>query len=250
MFHTAEVFSRRAAGGGFPADGAVYFLLEYSLYRKAKGIAAFPDGGLSEMLFEKTFLFRYMPEEKKVEHLYTLSGVNQPGGDVRHSMFRRDGKVLQVLYRYRQGSTEDSRSWKGLIWDLEKDEGRELAAEETRILFQTMQEEGGFAAAKERLTDLGEIRERLKGTLQRDWELPSPLDYSDKSDRAYGKDLVLLRGDRYYRNEIIAGIIAGEIDLDPSGILKDIEKRKERLEGYKRDSYVMYISETEEKLAY
>ncbi len=250
MFHTAEVFSRRAAGGGFPADGAVYFLVEYSLYRKAKGIAAFPDGGISEKLFEKTFFFRFVPEERELEHLYTFSGVIQPGGDVRHSMFRKEGELLQLFYRYRMGSMDDIKIWKGLVWDLEKNEAWEPAGEEKRILFETMQEEGGYAAARERLTDLGEIRELLKGPLQRDWELPSPLDYCDKSDRAYGKDLVMLRGDRYYRNEIIAGIRSGTIDLDPARILRSIERRKEKLEGYKRNSYVMFVSEIEENLVY
>ncbi|WP_319478240.1 hypothetical protein [Marispirochaeta aestuarii] len=70
--------------------------------------------------------------------------------------------------------------------------------------------------------------------------LPSPLDYCEKSRKEYIKDLVQLKGDFFYRKEIIR-----YLELSPGEaeeILRAMEEREEKLESYEQMEY-RFISE-------
>ncbi len=57
FFYRNEPSTKLVASYGFDVGGEAYFLLKISIYRQAKGLAAFPDGGRPKLLVEKVYLF-------------------------------------------------------------------------------------------------------------------------------------------------------------------------------------------------
>lgn len=58
IFYQDEPDTSLEASEGFNVGGTDYFLLKLRIYYRAKGLAAFPDGGRSKAAFESVYLFK------------------------------------------------------------------------------------------------------------------------------------------------------------------------------------------------
>lgn len=238
LFHSKEVYTRFEAGAGYTVGNRTYGAARYTLYRKAKGIAAFPDGGRSRTVFDRVFLYAVPVGENVPILIHTVSGAPEPGVNVTYCRFAVRGNTLLLMYKARRGAVAEPGSFRAFLLDMEGGGVREAETGELTELCATLWREGIFGVV-EPVPEYGNPT---------GWELPSPLRFCEKSDRAYGDDLVMLRGDLAYRRAVIEAVRAGEVRLDPVRILERIEKRKEKLDGYKRSEYIFLARETEEAL--
>jgi hypothetical protein len=243
-FYYPEVRTSWMLSGGYLEGNHLYFLTSYTLYKKPRGIAAFPDGGISKRLFDRTYLYRCNLSTGELDRLMVLSERNEPGNDVKSCVFTRQESVLQLVYRSSNRLEPKGAGWRAVAWDMQEKVEVTLGEKEKTGLIESQREKVDPVSHWE----IGQVKKTLEDVPLKRWGLPSALDYCEKSDRAYGDDLVQLRGDQRYRDAIIEGIVSGQIRLDVSRILERIDQRKKQLKGYRRKAYEIYVKETEESL--
>ena len=242
VFYSDEAYTSRNVGGGYEVGDSVYFLVNYGLYRKPQGIARFPDGGIPRYVYHEALLCRASREDSSVRILMSVLPGETPGLDVKSSYFEIDDDLLMVLLRAGRGNRDDPGVWHAVGWNTRADTPALLPQSEKVELLDRVKYDGDNRVSIDETTALLE-----KATLK-DLGLPSPLDYTSRSDRQYRNDLVELRGDAHYRRAIIEAIADGDIRADPEEILRRIEEERLSLEDPYRSLYDMRAADVIEPL--
>jgi len=215
MAYSREIYTAHDLSRGFDADGRIFFLSRYKLYRQPTGIHRFPDGGRSRAVFEDLAVCRLGPDRRleRYHELRTGGRRVMPGSTV----FRQSGTEAVMGVRDNRGETIET------VRLGQAGTGGELAE-----------------------LDRGRMRELTQGFPLSEWGLPSPLQFCSKSRRRYSRDVVRKAGDLAYRRAIIeeTELSRGEVRR----LLDRIEKRKRRLRSYAAAAYALYIRPTEDLL--
>lgn len=99
FFHQNEPETSLEASEGFNIGGTDYFLLKLRFYYRAKGIAAFPDGGRPKTAFESVYLFKAEKDgPRKAAELGAEPGLS--GSPFKTSALRGspDGPLIKVCW--------------------------------------------------------------------------------------------------------------------------------------------------------
>ncbi len=242
-FYSEEVLTSRSLSGGLVVDESIYFLASYTLYRAPRGIARLPDGGRVRRLFETVCLYRYDTAAARLYRLAVLLNELQPGQSVATSYFEVDGDIVRVVFASGRGTREDPDAWHAAAWNTVTQTLEPVPQDGKNELLDRFTYDG------ENRLRIGDVTRAVSEVPFDEWRLPSPLDYTSKSDGAYADDLVALRGDQPYRNAIIDAIARGQIDADPARIIARIDERAASREGVDRDAYELFSRETRARLA-
>ncbi|MFA7567582.1 MAG: hypothetical protein WCY01_11185 [Alkalispirochaeta sp.] len=228
--HSDEVYTWFGASPGYVLDDSTYFLVNYHLYRKPQGIYRFPDGGMSKKVHQGLYLMQYTDgrlflKEKVSDRQFTDSTVKGTKGLVS------DSELTLVM----KPIGSDERRITVTIT------AHSVIAETTTAAAMATLE--GSEPEKESITFTSDlVREHNLGALG----LPSPLDYAEKRRNAYIRDLIDLKGDLPYRKEIIRTLELSHAEVEK--ILKAMEKKAQRLDGYKAMVYSSIAEETKAAL--
>ncbi len=238
FFHANEVSTSWNFTKGYEDNDAVYFLLNYCLYQRPVGIARFPDGGTSKILYNKTYLYRWQADQHRLSRLALL--------DTRE-------RGNSISWSTRMSAAEDTLRIGyhgcGFIWDMARNQLTPVPENETEIFFQTnFPEKRKGPNASPHDVNISRLKKELSGLPFTAWELPSPLEYCKKSNNAYTKDLVRLNGDKYYRYAIIDKLKNELTNQQIRQILKKMDEREMKLLYDKQMEYKILSAETREKL--
>jgi hypothetical protein len=240
--HSREVYTHRNVSGGYELDEAVYFLVDYGLYRAPRGIARFPDGGRARYILKEVILCRADLRDSSVTSVARLVSGDVPGRNVKNSYFGEQEDLLMIVFQATHGSRDDPEAWHAVQLDTVTGGVTELGRSTPAELLERTNFQG------ERRVSITETIALLDRATLHGLGLPSPLDYMDRSERQYREDLVELRGDGGYRRAIIEAIAKGDIQADPDEILRRIEAKKSSLEEPYRSLYELRIVEVVEPL--
>jgi hypothetical protein len=232
MLYSDELYTSRSVGGGYEVNDSVYFLIDYGLYRKPRGIARFPDGGVSRFITREVFLCR-ADRDLSVHNLMSVMTGNTPGLDVRSSYFERQDDLLMVLFRSSHGARNDPQGWTAVGWNIRTNAPVPLTTAQKRELL------GRLTLNQDGRININETTELLERATLKELGLPSPLEFVRRTDRQYRSDLVELRGDRYYRRAVLEAIADGTIRADPGEILRRMNEKRLSLEEPYRTLYQM-----------
>jgi hypothetical protein len=222
------------ASSGFNAGGTNYFLLKLTIYHKAKGAAAFPDGGQPKVAFESIYLFKL--DKNGPRKVIDLGMVNGASG---------------IYFR----SSEIRGEKNGVLINIHGYDKKALAKKDEYFLFDPASATVAAAAdpggewPKEALS-LSETTKLFRPCPDFDaLGLANPLNYISGSDNPKNlADLVLKGlGDRYLRlaaarrliasgNEILLNDAMAGRDKNTSSLNKYLwDEEKEMLEKIKKE---------------
>ncbi|MFP4153477.1 MAG: hypothetical protein ACLFSV_11585 [Alkalispirochaeta sp.] len=242
MLYSDEVSTFREVGYGHEVGDSVYFLINYGLYRRPKGIARFPDGGISRYITRTVYLCRADRADGSVHNVIPVMPGDDPGLDVKSSYYEFHEEILLVMFRTGYGAQEDPGQWHALRWNTRTESSVVLTDAEKETLLRRL------TVNHERRIGINETTELLEQATLRDLDLPSPLDYMRWSDRRHRNALVELRVDTHYRRAVVEGIADGSIRGNPERILRRIEKRLRSLDEPVRTLYEMRVGDVIETL--
>ncbi|PKN00650.1 MAG: hypothetical protein CVU78_00320 [Elusimicrobia bacterium HGW-Elusimicrobia-2] len=250
IFFEKEPFTSWGFSPGYKTGDKLYFIANYALRRRAKGIAAFPDGGIPKTNFAKTYFCSFDTVENKLDILAHLGDERLPGGisgGVVYPTVKFNLKkgVFYAAYRIKKHSNTGPDTYGMFSWDMEK---RRLVKIQTELQESFFEEHFGHGEAEPEMLAHYKMYRLVKEIPLEEWGLPTVLDYCKKSDSAYAKDLILLRGDYSYRLLVIDKL-GRELSADGiRDILAKMEKRKNKLRSYEKMRYDMLSKETREAL--
>ncbi len=233
--YSPEVHTSLEMGPGFSTGGPIYFVLRYHLFQKPQGLARFPDGGQSRTLVDRLYLM-----ERHLETLTVVGVVVAPDGK----------KDLGRFYR-----VQNSRGSYGGTGDAGSAEPHPVirvpgAWPDVEALAVAPAGDGVSVSEASDTTDypetgtdsISDVAALVRSTSLPAIGLPSPLDFVEKSRKELKEDLVALRGDQAYRNEIIRRLRLTTEERQK--LIDAMTRRRERLEGSDRLEYQIYSEET------
>ncbi|MDZ7740165.1 MAG: hypothetical protein U5K32_14110 [Bacteroidales bacterium] len=226
---------------------SVAFIISSTAYRPAKGIAAFPDGGIPEYLMEEVGLYVYKPDR---QDLYKVTDFNNLAGFIgthRSSWNTRLAYTDSLVYVSAQpasdwsfylesiAKTEEDST---LIYDL-KDKysdpfvynintGQKRAVESS--VFTTLYN-------KDRKADFMNVHDMISGIPLSELGLHIKSIYP-KSDREYIEETIYLKNTSpVSRRAVIEQIISQLSEKEIRGLLDKMDKYKNKLEGPEKQEY-------------
>ncbi|MFH2084169.1 MAG: hypothetical protein ABII20_02445 [Candidatus Omnitrophota bacterium] len=250
IFFEKEPFTSWGFSPGYKTGDKLYFIANYALRRRAKGIAAFPDGGIPKTIFAKTYFCSFDTLKNKLDSLAHLGDERLPGGisgGVVHPTVKFNLKkgVFYAAYRIKKHSNTGPDTYGMFSWDMEK---RRLVKIQTELQESFFEEHFGRGEEEPEMLAHYKMYRLVKEIPLEEWGLPTVLDYCKKSDSAYVKDLILLRGDYSYRRLVIDKLGGGLSADGIRDILAKMEKRKNKLKSYQKLKYELGCKETREAL--
>lgn len=252
IFFEKEPFTSWGFSPGYKTGDKLYFIANYALRRRAKGIARFPDGGIPKTVFARTYFCSFDTVENKLDILAELGDKCLPGGISGGAVrigaeFDLKNGILNAAYKIKNYPIDGADTYDMFSWDVEKRLLVKISPETKELFFEEHFAGDDADKRPERLEHYKTYRLVEEIPLE-EWGLPSPLDYCKKSAGAYAKDLILLRGDHSYRRFVIDKL-GGELSADGiRDILEKMEKRKNKLKSYQKLKYELGCKETREAL--
>lgn len=240
--HTSWYFSR-----GYKDGNTVYFVITYSLMRKPKGIARFPDGGTSKGLFGRVLLYRC---DLNGENLKLCGVFEKPqlGGNMTatSAIMERKGNRVYIMYYGNNTIGDKVNRYHIFTWDRRQEViSRITNIEEKKKIVERMI--GLYPRYKKESVPI-KVNDRYTYD---EWGLPSPLSYVDKSTDELFNDLVELKGDTHYRNAILQAhrdiLTEAKITELLNRIQKKLDSYKE-YDSYERLRYKLSVKDLQEKL--
>jgi len=225
--YSEEVHTGLKVSPGFTEGEKTVYLLRYHLYRTPLGIRRFPDGGQVRTLLKELYVMELTGgvmtaraplrdfDGRNADIAGTRGRTAEEGTDL---LLRNTKEGSWAIIRVRPDSIgfDDSPEADPEDFPLRGDTGITGISRQTRETC---------------LTCLG---------------LPSPLLYCRKNRNEYIRDVVELKGDLFYRKEVIRTVNLSEAEI--RGILEKMNRRQETLTGSKALEYRIYSEETREAL--
>ncbi|MCD6311117.1 MAG: hypothetical protein J7M11_01500 [Elusimicrobia bacterium] len=252
FFYEKEPFAAWGFSPGHQIGTKLYFICNYALRRRAKGIAAFPDGGIPKTVFARTYFCSFDKLKKKLDILAKLGDKRLPGGiqgGVVHpdTKFSLEEGVLYMAYRIKVHPNTGADTYGMFSWDIEKRLLVKIPPERQESFFKEHFADSEKIKSPKPLAHYKTYR-LVKEIPLEEWGLPTVLDYCKKSNKAYAKDLILLRGGQTYRRLVIDKLGKVMTADEIKSILTKMEKRKNKLKSYQRLKYELNGKETREAL--
>jgi len=233
VIYSTEVHTSFTASPGYPFHNSLFFVINYRLYRQPQGLLRFPDGGMSRTVAEGVFLMEQDGGRLTVRR--QIATENVPDADIKLLRGSPENDQLELRIPARIGTqtyfiTVTETDVAVHVSDSAEEEppgvNEEFPSDQAKSITYTSQ--------------------LLRAEYPAASGLPSPLAYCKKNRKQYIRDVVELKGDLFYRKEIIrtAGFSRDEIRQ----ILARIERRGNSLEGSKGQEYRFIATDTKEEL--
>ncbi|MEA2082313.1 MAG: hypothetical protein U9O97_06200 [Elusimicrobiota bacterium] len=241
FFYAKEPYALWGFSPGYKIGDKTYFIANYTIKHRPKGIARFPDGGISKTVFARTYFCSFDFLKNKLDILSELGDKRLPGGIqggvvCLDAKFRLKKDVLYTAYKTKNYISKAGGEYDMFSWDMKKRLLVKIPPERKDYFFE--KNSGGRDADKRpKLLRAYKVHRLLEGISLEEWGLPPLLDYCKKSRRAYMKDLVLLRGPREYRKSLMDKYGSGFSEKEIKSMLGKMEKRKNKLKSYQRLKY-------------
>ena len=223
--YTKEVFTAFSAGPGFEFEEDVFFLVNYRIYRNPLGFRRFPDGGQSKRVFEAVYLVKV--KDAKIEKTERIKDFYLSDSDIKYTRAKMIKGRLFLLIK---------KTGKGIFYHID--------CSKKRIKAEEISSEKGFDGDfVEPVLDLAETKMIFKEQYRK-LDIPASLDYVEKSRKQLIKDVVSLKGDFYYRADIIDTLTDSEVlELPDKMEAHEESLKKGRLE------YSIYSEDTKEYIS-
>ncbi|MFW5878814.1 MAG: hypothetical protein ACOCVR_03260 [Myxococcota bacterium] len=163
---------------GLEDEDAVYFLLEYKVWRaRAPVWFIMPIERSPEIFFQEIYLYRYQPETQRLEKLATVRDDFPPGVSIRSTKLTGDDG--DVIFAYQAGnSLERGILYEVRIWDRA---GRRLLSPDPEGPSPTDSplHERYFGEYRSPWTDnpgimpISDVKALAAGAPEEDWDLPA-----------------------------------------------------------------------------
>lgn len=232
--HSEEVQTSFKASPGYLFNDSTFFIINYHLYRKPLGIRRFPDGGTVHTVTEGLFLMEYNVNGLAVRE--KISDERIPDIDIGFLSGRYPDDTLQLLLPAGIGN-------RGFIITVSEktvtikshtgDEGKSIVTSD----------ESDLPPGMKSITFTSNL---IRENYPVESGLPSPLDYCNKVRNEYIRDLIGLKGDLFYRKEIIRTV--GLNDEEILEILIKMDNREKSFDSYKSLEYSINSEDTRKEL--
>jgi len=246
--YTDEVYTSWYFSRGCLVGDRIYFVTTYRLMQKPKGLARFPDGGTSKGLFSSVSLYNCDTDGKDLQLCSRLEQMQLGGNGIAQStIMKKKNNHLEIMYYGSNMRGDKVNRYHMFIWEIkEKTITHITALDEKKSIMKDM--DGLWKVYRQESVGISSLKKKLAGYTLAEWNIPSPLDYVNKSTDSLLDDLVELKGDSYYRDAIIQAHADILTDARIDELLRSIQKRKDSLEGYEQMKYKMTAADLEEKL--
>ena len=223
--YTKEVFTAFSTGPGFEYEKSTFFLTNYRLYRNPLGFRRFPDGGQSKRIYEAVYLVK--SKDAKIEQTDRIKDFYLSDSDIKYTRAKMIKGRLFLLIK---------KTGKGIYYHID--------CSKRRIKAEEISSEKGFDGDfVDPFLGLAETKMIFKEQYRK-LDIPSSLDYVEKSRKQLIKDVVSLKGDFYYRADIIDSLTDSEVlELPDKMEAHEESLKKGRLE------YSIYSEDTKEYIS-
>ncbi len=226
---------------------SVAFIISSAAYRPAKGIAAFPDGGIPEYLMEEVGLYVYNPDKKDLHKVADFNDLAGFIGTQRSSWNTRlayTDSLVYVLARsvsdwsFYLESTAKTKEDSMRVYDLKEkfsdpfvyniNTGQKHAVDSS--VFNSVYNE-------DREADFMTVHDMITGIPLSELGMNIKSIYP-KSDRDYIEETIYLKNTSpVSRRAVIEQIISQLSEKEIRSLLDKMDKYKNRLEGPDREKY-------------
>ena len=225
-----NVSSEFQTQGSFDNDSLfLYFFHTSVVSRPAKGISAFPDGGIPKILFKKATFSRYDLERKSLVTILDYGSMPWSPSRWKFNISLRDDTVAFMI--------EPVSGWeKELKWGLDS-----AFFQKFRYLYRYHIRNGDIS-----YSEPGENENFTTSTVPISLmkTLTGDLKYSDwgieinnivkAGKKQMIKDITELKGNQEYRNAVIEALSEEMTNSEKSKIISDIKKFQNSLDDYER----------------
>ena len=232
--YSEEVQTSFKTSPGYLFNGSAFFVINYHLYKKPLGIRRFPDGGTVKTVFEGLFLMEYNVNGLSVRE--KLSDERIPDIDIGFLNGRILDDDLELLLPGRIGNTS-------FIIIISENSVTVKNYTNGEKVVQTGPHETDPLLEIKSITFTSNL---FRENYPAESDLPSPLDYCKKKREIYIRDLIELKGDLFYRKEIIRTV--GLDNDEIAEILEEMDKRKESFDSYKSLEYSINSEDTRKEI--
>lgn len=217
----------------------IAFVSTQRAYQQATGIAAFPDGGQSKDIYNKTGLFLYNGENKKLIHIMAIPNIPYLYMDAK--IVQANGFIYYNCELDRSKSITPERALalkdkysKCLAINTTTNDIHTIDTTEFNTLYQKYYSE----------CSLTELNNHLK-------KIPLAMfgllihDIYPKSDKKYIEETIYLKnGSKTSRRAVVEQIIAPLPKHKIKDLLRKMDEHKNSLEGLKKKEYEIYSQDT------
>ena len=228
----------------FSDSSKTTYISTQGAYRRAVGLAAFPDGGQAKYVYKAKGLYVYDNKKDELIYLKDLSSMSW-SSRLRPKLVFKDNLVY-YYYKSDKLSSNDTVEQQGAIKEFAESIVININTKESSPIDTTIFNE---LYLKYRIPPAGGMFKKAKAHPFAEWGLVLSEIYP-KSEEQYIKFLVSWKngGNSETRRAIIEQIIANKSKDEISNILSRIDKYKNSLDGYDKASYEYWMQEHYEKL--
>lgn len=216
--------------GSYDQDSLnLYFFHSSVVSRTAKGISAFPDGGIPKILFKKVTFSRYNMVQKSLETILDYGSMPYSSSRWRFNIYVRNDTVSFLIAPVSGWENE-------LKWGLDSafyEKYRYLYKYDVKNKSISQYEVGGneiFTTLKVPVSEMKKLTGELKYS---DWGIIIG-EIAKTGKRQMIKDISELRGNQEYRNALIEELSGEMTRQEKNKIISDINRFLNSLDDYER----------------
>jgi hypothetical protein len=238
-----------------PEQSHIAFVASKTAYRSAKGVAAFPDGGISKYLLENVGLYILNPENKQLKLIIDFNDLTEWIGTARASWNCEIVFFDSVIYYHILPASDWNKRFHGSYDSLKLESLKEkynktysinikdnkVAEVDSAIFFSVYQK-----ISKTNKADFTEIDKILTEVPLAEWGLVLK-DIYPKPDNDYIDEAIYLyNGYSTTRRAVVEQIIAKMSKQEIKKLLQKMDNYKNNLDGLKKTEYEIYSRNTYE----
>lgn len=223
-------------------NNLIPFTASTKAFRKAKGIAAFPDGGQSNYLMDECNLYLLNREEKTLTKLISIYEIdnNFKSTPFNTQIVFSDSMVYFRIIPYVKSLKKDSSNFEMLHQAFAISlEDKAILEIDTVVFMQIYQSD-----TVENYFELSCLRNMLAKIHLKEWGFVLK-DLYPKSDKSYIDDFIYVSkgGNQLTRRAIVEQIIAKKSKNEIEAIIAKMDEYRNSLSGYKKDEYELYTED-------
>ncbi len=202
---------------GIEFNNEIYFIIQYEIYKRPKGIMKFPDGGLPKSLINEYYIVKYNKNTKENSLIYYLNDIKLKIESI--NIFENGNKIFfPVKYKV------DKKVWKNTVSKTEKTLKEKIFIIDTKtdkIIVKTNEYIIDKHSDNQNIINIKATADLVRFIYDYDkLGLPSPLKYMKLSDKNI-KELLL---HDYLNGRMHIALIYYMIKNNKTKLLEEIEK--------------------------
>jgi len=236
---------------GLRDGNSVYFLTEYALYQSGKVIIPLYFRVNDKYHFDNAYLYSYDSGKKNLTRLAVVKPSAPGVGRSKISYARFVKHDREIYMSYKSGWDKQKKQFKNEIFkfNIQNNSLTEIPnADREEIYRKYFADDRSPAAKNPTFISSSEIYSLVKEIPLKEWQFPSPLDYTSLSNSALETILIENTGDKYFLQAIFAKLKTEYSIAELNNIITKIEKRLKSLDSYNQKVYMPYLEECSTKI--